>query len=73
VRSGCIVGSGGGGLVFGISAAERWRSIRVTEFERRQMAALRQEFDHDYEVQVGLQPTRSERVATTKIPSKSRT
>jgi putative transposase len=60
-------------LMFGAMtrAAERWRSIRITEFERRQMAALRHELDHDYEAQVGLQTTRSERVATTKIPSKS--
>jgi putative transposase len=31
-------------LMFGAMtrAAERWRSIRITEFERRQMAALRQ-------------------------------
>ena len=39
-------------LMFGAMtrAAERWRSIRITEFERRQMAALRHELDHDYEV-----------------------
>jgi hypothetical protein len=62
-------------LMFGAMtrAAERWRSIRITEFERRQMAALRHELDHDYEAAVGLQPTRSERVASTKIPSKPRT
>jgi putative transposase len=62
-------------LMFGAMtrAAERWRSIRITEFERRQMAALRHELDHDYETQVGLHTTRSERVATTRIPSKSRT
>ncbi len=62
-------------LMFGAMtrAAERWRSIRITEFERRQMAALRHELDHDYEAPVGLHPTRSERVATTKIPSRSRT
>jgi putative transposase len=62
-------------LMFGAMtrAAERWRSLRITELERRQMAALRHELDHDYEAAVGLQPTRSERVATTKIPRKSRT
>ena len=36
---------------------ERWRSIRITEFERRQMAALREELDHDYEAVVGLEPS----------------
>jgi hypothetical protein len=36
-------------LMFGAMtrAAERWRSIRVSAFERRQMAALREELDHD--------------------------
>ena len=43
-------------LMFGAMtrAAERWRSIRVSEFERRQITALRQELDHDYEAAVGL-------------------
>jgi putative transposase len=54
-------------------ASERWRSIRVSEFERRQMTALRQELDHDYEAAVVLDPTRSKPVLATKIPSRSRT
>ena len=43
-------------LMFGAMtrAAERWRSIKITEFERRQMAALRQELDHDY-VSIGIE------------------
>ena len=62
-------------LMFGAMtrAAERWRSIRITEFERRQMAALRHELDQDYEATVGLNQTRSERAAATRIPSSSRT
>jgi transposase-like protein len=62
-------------LMFGAMtrAAERWRSIRVSEFERRQMAALRQELDHDYEAAVGLDTTRSKSTPATKIPSRSRT
>ena len=32
-------------------AAERWRAIKITDFERRQMAALRKELDHEYKVQ----------------------
>jgi putative transposase len=61
-------------LMFGAMtrAAERWRSIRLTEFERRQMAALRQELDQDYEAHVGLDTTRSKRAAATKIPSNLR-
>ena len=54
-------------------AAERWRSIRITEFERRQMAALRQELDHDYEAAVGLDTDRSGDTPAAKIPSRSRT
>ena len=62
-------------LMFGAMsrAAERWRSIRISEFERRQMAAFREELDHDYEAQVGLDPPRSKHAAATKIPSSSRT
>ena len=62
-------------LMFGAMtrAAERWRSIRITEFERRQMAALRDELDHDYEASVGLDTHRSKPAPATKIPSRSRT
>ena len=35
-------------------AAERWRAIRITDFERRQIAALRQELDQQYEAHTGL-------------------
>ena len=43
-------------LMFGalIRAAERWRSLKVTEFKRWQMAAVRKELDRDYEAMVGL-------------------
>ncbi len=42
-------------LIFGalIRAAERWRSIKVTEFERPQMAAVQNELDQEYEAMVG--------------------
>ena len=52
-------------LMFGalIRASERWRSIKVTEFERRQLAAVRKELDHEYEAQVGLK-TRLSKDAT---------
>ena len=38
-------------LMFGatIRAAERWRAIKVSELERRQMRAVREELDHEYE------------------------
>src|SRR5512139_3695503 len=37
-----------------IRAAERWRAVKVTEFERRQMAADRNELDQEYKAMVGL-------------------
>src|ERR1700747_31314 len=36
-----------------IRAAERWRSIKLSEFERRQITAVRKELDQEYEAQVG--------------------
>jgi hypothetical protein len=30
-------------------AAKSWRSVKVTDFERRQMAAIRKELDEEYE------------------------
>jgi hypothetical protein len=30
-----------------IRAAERWRGLRMTEFERRQLIAIRNELDRD--------------------------
>jgi transposase-like protein len=54
--------------------AHRMRnSIRISEFERRQMAALRQELDQDYEAAVSLDANRSKPAPATKIPSRSRT
>ena len=62
-------------LMFGAMtrAAERWRALRITPFERRQMAALRQELDPDDEAAVGLDTTRSKPAPTTKIASSIRT
>ena len=43
-------------LMFGamIRVAERWRAINLTDFERRQLAALRKKIDQEYEAQSGL-------------------
>ena len=62
-------------LMFGalIRAAERWRSVKVTEFERRQMAAVRKELDEEYEASVGLDAQPSKGSAQPKISSNSRT
>ena len=62
-------------LMFGalIRAAERWRSIKVTEFERRQLSGVRQELDQEYEAQVGLKRQLSKDAASAKISSDLRT
>lgn len=55
-------------LMFGamIRAAERWRAIRVTDFERRQLAAIRRELDQEYEARNAIvKPT-----AKDKHPAK---
>ena len=52
--------SGAHGLMFGalVRAAERWRGLPFTEFELRQLAALRKELDEEYEGSI-LSPARS--------------
>lgn len=62
-------------LMFGamIRAAERWRAIRVTDFERRQMQAVRQELDQEYEARNGLDQKPSADAHQQKLSSTSRT
>ena len=54
-------------------AAERWRAVKITDFERRQMAALRAELDHEYEAENGLADSASKVAKPTNLSSKSRT
>ena len=56
-----------------IRAAERWRSVKVTEFERRQMAAVRNELDQEYEAMVGLGRQSAKGAPANKLSSTSRT
>jgi hypothetical protein len=56
-----------------IRAAERWKPIKVTEFERRQLSAVKQEFDQEYEARVDLNHKPSKGRAQTKISSSSQT
>lgn len=35
-------------------AAKRWQAVKISDFERRQMRALRAELDQEYEVENGL-------------------
>jgi putative transposase len=62
-------------LMFGamIRAAERWRAIRITDFERRQMTAVRQELDQEYEAQTSLVSKPSAGARQTKLSSSSQT
>jgi putative transposase len=50
-----------------IRAAERWRGLRFTEFELRQLAALRKELDVEYEASI-TSPARS---SQSRFSSKS--
>jgi len=62
-------------LMFGamIRAAERWRAIKVTDFERRQMAAIRKELDQEYEVGNDLDNITGKARHSDKLSSNSRT
>ena len=62
-------------LMFGamIRAAERWRAIRVSELERRQMRAAREELNQEYEAQNGLDTKTSAPEHRVKISSTART
>lgn len=37
-----------------IPRAERWRSIKVSNFERRQMATVRKQLDKEYKAENGI-------------------
>jgi putative transposase len=56
-----------------IRAAERWRGLRMTEFERRQLIAIRNELDRAHAEQTA--PVVNANVATspTRLSSKTRT
>jgi hypothetical protein len=43
-------------LIFGVltRAAERWKSIKFSEFERRTLSAVEKELDQEYEAQADL-------------------
>ena len=62
-------------LMFGalIRAAERWRSVKITEFERRQLAAVRQELNQEYETIAGLHPEPSKDETKVRKSSNART
>ena len=51
-----------------IRAAERWRGLRMTEFERRQLTAIRNELDRAY-----AERTAPVTAPQTRLSSKVRT
>ena len=62
-------------LMFGAlsRAADRWKSIKFSEFERRQLSAVEKELDQEYEAQVDLSRKSSKGAAQTKISSSAQT
>jgi transposase-like protein len=62
-------------LMFGAltRAADRWKSIKFSEFERRQLSAVEKELDQEYEAQVDLGRKSSKGAAQTKISSSAQT
>jgi hypothetical protein len=56
-----------------IRAAERWRGIRITEFERRQLKAIRDEIDSDFATRNAPQTTATVTASPTRLSSKDRT
>ena len=62
-------------LMFGAMtrAAERWRRVRFTEFERRQIEAVRQELHAEYETAITTRHASQQARTTTGISSHSRT
>jgi putative transposase len=62
-------------LMFGAMtrAADRWRAIRFTDFERRQIAAVRQELDQEYQALIGKPAAPPAPESTARFSSSSRT
>jgi hypothetical protein len=50
-----------------------WKSIKVTEFEHRQLAAVRKELDQEYEALIGLKAKPPKDANPVKISSSSKT
>lgn len=62
-------------LMFGAMtrAAERWRAIRFTQFDRRQIVAVRQEINAECETATDTTSAPQRARSVTGIPSDSRT
>ena len=62
-------------LIFAVvtRAAERWRAIKVTEFERHLLAAVRQQLDELYEAEKGVEISSTREAFPSEQSSKSET
>jgi putative transposase len=56
-----------------IRAAERWRGIRITEFEQRQLKAIRDEIDQDFTACYAPATDATVTAAPTRLSSNDRT
>ena len=56
-----------------IRAAERWRGIRITEFEQRQLKAIRDEIDQDFAARNAPATRATVTAAPTRLSSTDRT
>ena len=56
-----------------IRAAERWRGIRITEFEQRQLKAIRDESDQDFRARNAPATGATVTAAPTRLSSNKRT
>jgi len=56
-----------------IRAAERWRGLRMTEFERRQLTAIRNELDRAHAERTAPVVSANVTATSTRLSSKSRT
>ena len=56
-----------------IRAAERRRGIRITEFERRQLKAIREEIDKDFTARIAPATSTTVTAAPTRLSSNNRT
>jgi hypothetical protein len=56
-----------------IRAAKRWRGIRITEFEQRQLRAIRDEIDRDFPAHNAPAGGATVAAAPTRLSSNDRT
>ncbi len=56
-----------------IRAAERWHGVKMTDFEKRQLAALRAELDHEFTTRTAPVVRAKVTATPTQLSSKSRT